>query len=78
MIRFGVLHFVLGFLIPRWFYTKAADMEATRGHRGSAKLRIEAFTTLRVLVAKVSSCHFQFLILICFKLVFIHVLLILP
>jgi hypothetical protein len=53
-------------------------MEATRGHRGSAKLRIEAFTTLRVLVAKVSSCHFQFLILICFKLVFIHVLLILP
>ncbi|XP_017985336.1 PREDICTED: uncharacterized protein LOC18594747 isoform X3 [Theobroma cacao] len=31
---------------------KAADTEATRGHRGSANLRIEAFLTLRVLVAK--------------------------
>lgn len=34
---------------------QAADTEAARGHRGSAKLRIEAFTTLRVLVAKVGS-----------------------
>lgn len=45
--------FFLGFLIPPWFYAKAADTEAARGHRGSANLRIEAFTTLRVLVAKV-------------------------
>ncbi|OMO55316.1 hypothetical protein CCACVL1_27310 [Corchorus capsularis] len=34
---------------------KAADTEATRGHRGSANLRIEAFMTLRVLVAKVGT-----------------------
>lgn len=34
-------------------YGKAADVEAVRGHRGSASLRIEAFLTLRVLVAKV-------------------------
>ncbi|OIV95355.1 hypothetical protein TanjilG_07511 [Lupinus angustifolius] len=34
---------------------KAADTEASRGHRGSARLRIEAFKTLRVLVAKVGS-----------------------
>jgi len=52
-IHFGILHFVLGFLISTCFYAKAADTEAARGHRGSAKLRIEAFTTLRVLVAKV-------------------------
>ncbi|XP_076949031.1 uncharacterized protein LOC143621508 [Bidens hawaiensis] len=32
---------------------KAADVEATRGHTGSSSLRVEAFTTLRVLVAKV-------------------------
>ncbi|XP_024019137.1 uncharacterized protein LOC21399286 isoform X2 [Morus notabilis] len=31
---------------------KAADTEVARGHRGSAKLRIEAFMTMRVLVAK--------------------------
>lgn len=36
-----------------WFSEKAADIEAARGHLGSAKLRIEAFLTLRVLVAKV-------------------------
>ncbi|KAK9274612.1 hypothetical protein L1049_021862 [Liquidambar formosana] len=34
---------------------KAADTEAARGHRGSVKLRIEAFLTLRVLVAKVGT-----------------------
>lgn len=34
-------------------YDKAADTEVTRGHRGSANLRIESFLTLRVLVAKV-------------------------
>ncbi|XP_052177769.1 uncharacterized protein LOC127791774 isoform X2 [Diospyros lotus] len=34
---------------------KAADTEAARGHRGSAKLRVEAFLTLRVLVAKVGT-----------------------
>ncbi|CAI9756733.1 unnamed protein product [Fraxinus pennsylvanica] len=34
---------------------KAADVEATRGHRGSSKLRVEAFIALRVLVAKVGS-----------------------
>ena len=35
------------------FNAKAADTEAQRGHRGSAKLRVEAFLSLRVLVAKV-------------------------
>ncbi|KAK4261906.1 hypothetical protein QN277_004842 [Acacia crassicarpa] len=34
---------------------KAADTEAARGHRGSARLRIEAFKTLRLLVAKVGT-----------------------
>ncbi|XP_054809216.1 uncharacterized protein LOC129311171 isoform X3 [Prosopis cineraria] len=34
---------------------KAADTEAARGHRGSARLRIEAFRTLRLLVAKVGT-----------------------
>ncbi|KAL5813264.1 hypothetical protein ACOSQ3_028214 [Xanthoceras sorbifolium] len=34
---------------------KAADTEVARGHRGSGKLRIEAFLTLRVLVAKVGT-----------------------
>jgi len=60
LIYFGVLCLVLGFLIPRSFYTKAADTEATQGHRGSAKLRIEAFTALRVLVAKVVLVTFIF------------------
>ncbi|XP_062012029.1 uncharacterized protein LOC133728620 [Rosa rugosa] len=34
---------------------KAADNEAARGHLGSAKIRVEAFLTLRVLVAKVGT-----------------------
>ncbi|KAI4297078.1 hypothetical protein L6164_036986 [Bauhinia variegata] len=34
---------------------KAADTEAARGHQGSARLRVEAFKTLRILVAKVGS-----------------------
>ncbi|KAM6570546.1 hypothetical protein CsatB_018531 [Cannabis sativa] len=34
---------------------QAAETEAARGHRGSAKFRIEAFMTLRVLVAKVGT-----------------------
>lgn len=34
---------------------KAADVEASRGHIGSSKLRVEAFMTLRVLVAKVGT-----------------------
>ncbi|RDX87599.1 TELO2-interacting protein 1-like protein, partial [Mucuna pruriens] len=34
---------------------KTADTEAARGQQGSARLRIEAFKTLRVLVAKVGS-----------------------
>lgn len=34
---------------------KAADTEAGRGHRGSANIRIEAFVTLRFLVAKVGT-----------------------
>lgn len=34
-------------------YAKAADTEASRGQRGSGKLRIEAFLTLRILAAKV-------------------------
>ncbi|XP_038690270.1 uncharacterized protein LOC119989047 [Tripterygium wilfordii] len=32
---------------------KTADTEVSRGHRGSGKLRVEAFITLRVLVSKV-------------------------
>ncbi|XP_021674719.2 uncharacterized protein LOC110660661 isoform X2 [Hevea brasiliensis] len=34
---------------------KAADIEVARGHRGNAKLRVEAFVTLRVLVSKVGT-----------------------
>ncbi|KAK9077656.1 hypothetical protein SSX86_005993 [Deinandra increscens subsp. villosa] len=34
---------------------KAADVEAGRGHTGSSRLRVEAFMTLRVLVAKVGT-----------------------
>ncbi|GKC53061.1 hypothetical protein Tco_1075806, partial [Tanacetum coccineum] len=34
---------------------KANDVEATRGHKGSSKIRVEAFITLRVLVAKVGT-----------------------
>ncbi|GFZ05787.1 ARM repeat superfamily protein [Actinidia rufa] len=34
---------------------KAADVEVARGHRGSAKVRVEAFMTLRILVAKVGT-----------------------
>ncbi|GAB2219226.1 hypothetical protein Drorol1_Dr00006858 [Drosera rotundifolia] len=33
----------------------AADSEAARGHRGSAKIRVEAFLSLRVLIAKVGA-----------------------
>ena len=33
---------------------KVADAEASRGHRGSAHLRVQAFMTLRILVAKVT------------------------
>ncbi|GKB85737.1 hypothetical protein Tco_0958009, partial [Tanacetum coccineum] len=32
---------------------KANDVEATRGHKGSFKIRVEVFITLRVLVAKI-------------------------
>lgn len=32
-----------------------ADAEASRGHRGSANLRVEAFLAFRVLVAKVTT-----------------------
>ncbi|XP_047335958.1 uncharacterized protein LOC124939537 [Impatiens glandulifera] len=32
---------------------KAADIEASRGHRGAASIRVEAFMTLRILTAKV-------------------------
>ncbi|CAN6853350.1 unnamed protein product [Brassica oleracea] len=34
---------------------KVADAEASRGHRGSAHLRVEAFMTLRILVAKIGT-----------------------
>lgn len=34
---------------------KVADVEAARGQQGSASLRIEAFSTLRILVAKVGT-----------------------
>ncbi|PWA99793.1 ARM repeat superfamily protein [Artemisia annua] len=36
---------------------KAADVEAARGHIGSSKIRVEAFMTLRVLVAKVGTAY---------------------
>ncbi|PIA42782.1 hypothetical protein AQUCO_02000317v1 [Aquilegia coerulea] len=36
---------------------KIADTEAARGHRGSGNLRVEAFLTLRVLVAKVGTAQ---------------------
>ncbi|KAJ0241840.1 hypothetical protein HA466_0211990 [Hirschfeldia incana] len=36
---------------------KVADAEASRGHRGSAHLRVEAFMTLRILVAKIGTAH---------------------
>lgn len=45
-----------------------ADAEASRGHRGSANLRVEAFMALRVLVAKVTTkyayrvCYIVFLL----------------
>nr|GEU38851.1 TELO2-interacting protein 1 homolog [Tanacetum cinerariifolium] len=38
---------------------KAADVEAARGHKGSSKIRVEAFMTLRVLVAKVATTIFE-------------------
>jgi len=44
---------IIEFIIPIWSYEKTADTEAARGQQGSARLRIEAFKTLRVLVAKV-------------------------
>ncbi|GKC66226.1 hypothetical protein Tco_1098824 [Tanacetum coccineum] len=34
---------------------KAPDVEVGRGHKGSSKIRVEAFITLRVLVAKVGT-----------------------
>ncbi|KAL0300963.1 UNVERIFIED_CONTAM: hypothetical protein Sradi_6373100 [Sesamum radiatum] len=37
------------------FREGAADIEATRGNRGSSRLRVEALMTLRVLVAKVGT-----------------------
>lgn len=43
------------------FYAKAANTEAARGHKGSAKIRVEAFVTLRVLVAKVIVKHVEML-----------------
>ncbi|GJU73852.1 hypothetical protein Tco_1265257 [Tanacetum coccineum] len=36
-------------------FVYAADVEAARGHIGSSKIRVEAFITLRVLVAKVEN-----------------------
>ena len=43
------------FLWPNlWFYEKAADVEIAREHQGSVKVRVEAFMTLRILVAKVN------------------------
>nr|GEX68974.1 zinc finger, CCHC-type [Tanacetum cinerariifolium] len=43
---------------------KAADVEAARGHIGSSKIRVEAFITLRVLVAKISYCSFNLMLLV--------------
>lgn len=55
---------------------KAADIEATRGHQGSSRLRVEALLTLRVLVAKVFDSFFSGNSIICVtnendKLVFV-------
>jgi len=44
---------IIEFIVPFWSYEKTADTEAARGQQGSSRLRIEAFKTLRVLVAKV-------------------------
>ncbi|KAF9678708.1 hypothetical protein SADUNF_Sadunf07G0063200 [Salix dunnii] len=43
--------------VGHWFslLLKAADNEVVRGHRGSAKIRVEAFLTVRALVAKVGT-----------------------
>ncbi|KAF5184034.1 Arm repeat superfamily protein [Thalictrum thalictroides] len=38
-------------------HVKIADTEAAQGHRGSANIRVEAFLTLRVLVAKVGTAQ---------------------
>nr|GEX23895.1 hypothetical protein [Tanacetum cinerariifolium] len=37
---------------------KAADVEATRGHKGSSKIRVEAFMTLRVLLGTTDQLAF--------------------
>ncbi|KAF7851651.1 hypothetical protein BT93_L3308 [Corymbia citriodora subsp. variegata] len=44
------------FAIGHWLslLLEAADFEALRGHRGSAKLRIEAFLTVRVLLLRLA------------------------
>nr|GEZ06441.1 hypothetical protein [Tanacetum cinerariifolium] len=36
----------------------AADVEATRGHKGSSKIRVEAFMTLRVLLGTADQLAF--------------------
>ncbi|KAH8503089.1 hypothetical protein H0E87_014410 [Populus deltoides] len=43
--------------VGHWFslLLKAADNEVARGHRGSAKIRVEAFLTVRALVAKIGT-----------------------
>ncbi|KAI9391302.1 hypothetical protein POPTR_007G067700v4 [Populus trichocarpa] len=43
--------------VGHWFslLLKAADNEVARGHRGSAKIRVEAFLTVRGLVAKIGT-----------------------
>ncbi|TQD88588.1 hypothetical protein C1H46_025845 [Malus baccata] len=48
--------------------SKAADNEAAQGHLGNVKLRIEAFTTLRVLVGKAAGrclCFVSNVVQIC-------------
>ena len=38
---------------PFFFIRKASELEASRGHRGSADVRKEALHALRILIAKV-------------------------
>lgn len=59
LLFFFVLVHIIFLCLNLGFMGKAADIEAGRGHRGSAKVRVEAFFTLRMLVAKVISGLFD-------------------
>ncbi|KAK1278399.1 hypothetical protein QJS04_geneDACA023079 [Acorus gramineus] len=52
---FGICGSDSNFGVSHVFHVKTAEIEAARGHHGSAKLRSEALLTLRVFVAKVGT-----------------------